>query len=62
MQIVEYHEPDKHGNDVTVQLTIDEAIRRAKRVAVLHAYTYRSDREALDDFLTVHWASVVDAE
>ena len=33
-----------------------EAITIALRVAENHGYTYASNQQALDDFMTIHWA------
>ena len=39
-----------------------EAITIALRVAENHGYTYASNQQALDDFMTIHWAWRLDAE
>lgn len=66
MKYVVFEEPDRiedqDGNfvpvDAVVHISIEEAIRRQRKAAKQHkGYDpYKSDKEALDDFIVIHWA------
>jgi len=51
-----YHEPDEQGNDITIRVSEEEAIRQSKLYATKKGYVYKNDREALIDFIVIHWA------
>lgn len=58
---ISYCEPGEDGEAITVTLTVAEAIERqraavaASRVA-RPGFQYESDEQALEDFITIHWA------
>lgn len=55
--MIVYDEPDwEWGGTIRVRITREEAITRQKKAAALKGYTYPSDEDALQDFMTVHWA------
>jgi hypothetical protein len=69
MKIVKWGEPWATGDgtfvDVKYQMSSEDAIKWMKYVGeVLHSnhpnYPYETDQDALDDFLTVYWASIED--
>lgn len=49
-------EQDKDGNDITVKITREEAIRRQIAAGVTKDYVYPNDETALADFIEIHWA------
>lgn len=63
---VEWVEPsefyDTTGTVEMCSIPIEEAVDRSKKAAASHNYVYKSDEEALRDFLVVYWATVVDTE
>ena len=58
--LVEWWEPDTEGNPVQVRCTVEDAIARSKAVAERRGFVHANDADALSDFLTVHWAWVVE--
>lgn len=54
--MVIYDEPDSNGGNKRVEITEEEAIRRQKEAAKNKSFTYRNDNEALEDYITIHWA------
>ena len=60
MKVVEYVEPGCHDKVARMRISEAEAVRRQREVAATKNYEYASDAEALEDFLTVHWATVVE--
>lgn len=57
--MIEYVEPGEHGELIVVRISEEAAIVRSKAAAAQHLYTYKSDQEALDDFIVVNWATRV---
>ena len=60
MRYLVYAEPDEHSPDGcrVIRISEEEAISKTKEMALKkHNYTYTDDREALADFIAVHWAS-----
>ena len=63
MKFVQWCEPFDGGDDpptIVCRMTLDDAVRAQRRVARLHEHEYESDERALEDFLAVHWAEVID--
>ncbi len=63
MEYVEWVEPYSKDDSVvlTCRLTKVDAIK-AQRAAAFFAnptFVYESDQQALEDFLTVHWAKLI---
>jgi hypothetical protein len=56
MKMIAWDEPDLTGNTVRKKLTVKEAIEHQKDAAERHNHVYQSDKEALRDFITIHWA------
>lgn len=54
--MIVYNTPDEVGNNVVIRVTEDEAISLQKKAADRKGFIYDSDLDALEDFLTVHWA------
>lgn len=54
--VVAYAEPGPGGEDTIVRVPVADAIRRQREAAAVRGVVYGSDAEALQDFLTVHWA------
>ncbi len=60
---VVYNEPKERGiNHYRKELCIEEAIDTQKEVAGRRGCLYNSDDEALDDFLSIHWAWIEENE
>ena len=57
-KIVEWIEPGPYGSCIVRELTVEEAIgkQRTAAASVRPGFVYESDEQALDDFVTVHWA------
>lgn len=60
--VVVYAEPGPGGEDIIVRVPVADAIRQQREAATVRGVVYGSDAEALQDFLTVHWAWIVEAE
>jgi hypothetical protein len=59
MRWVEWVEPfGPNSEPVYCRVTEATAIAHAKEVGKRAKYEYKDDQHALDDFITVHWASV----
>lgn len=56
MKWVVYDDPDVNGRNIRERISVESAIAQAKEVAGRDGFVYKSDQEALDDFLTIHWA------
>ena len=54
MKKYKYFEPDQNGNPITVEMTEEQAIMEMKQRA--YPKVYPNDREALLDFIALHWA------
>lgn len=59
--LIEWVEPWDEHCDVTLicRMTKRDAIAARKRMAAWVNYTYKSDEEALRDFMVVRWATEV---
>jgi len=60
---IKYQQPSPNTNEVEeIILTREEAIRiqREYVAKVRPDFTYKSDEEALEDYITVNWAWVVE--
>ena len=58
--MIQYVEPHPCGGTCLVTLTEEQAIEWQKKAAAHAGYVYKSDEEALDDFMVVHWARKVE--
>ena len=54
--MIHWTAPDEDGLPFEHVITAKEAVARAKATAAKHGYTYDSDTDALEDFMTVNWA------
>ena len=54
--LLEYDEPGDDGENVTVQVSWEDAIAQMRTAAARHNYYYSYDSDALLDFIVVHWA------
>lgn len=52
MRYLYYVDPHPTGGTCYVKLTEEQAVEWQKKI-----HDYKSDGEALDDFIVVHWAS-----
>lgn len=59
MELYKVIEPSPNGT-ILHYYTREGAIKIAKAVAKERGYIYKSDEEALQDFVVVHWAEKVD--
>ena len=61
MSLIEWIEPYDADADTTLicRMTTEDAIKAQKKAAAAKNYTYQSDQAALDDFMAVHWAQLV---
>lgn len=62
MKWVKWIEPfDGYGAEALhCKVSIENAIASAKRSAASRGYAYIRDEDALNDFITVHWAYIED--
>jgi len=58
---VEWVEPFFESEPVIMKITVATAIRFQKAAAarINKNFVYKSDEEALEDFLVVHWAKLI---
>lgn len=54
--ILQYCEPDENGNVKIIRHTVKEAINMMKAYAQKHGFSYSSDKEAINEFMALHWA------
>lgn len=54
--MITYASQDELGNPIEVSITREEAIIAQRKAAATYEHIYDSDEEALNDFMTVHWA------
>ena len=54
--MIHWIDPDENGLPVERAITHDEAVARQKVAAARRGYVYDTDTDALDDFMTIHWA------
>jgi hypothetical protein len=64
---MEWDEPfNRTGCHVICRMTFDDVIKAMKELQEDHKdhpnYPYKTDQEALDDFQTIHWARIIDAD
>ena len=57
---VVWDEPDENGNIVRQKISVAAAIARQHDSAREIGFEYLYEKLALDDFLMVHWASLVE--
>lgn len=63
---VEWNEPWQYGTchtswvNVTSRMTVEDAIRYQRGYCAEKAFYYKSDEDALADFLTIHWAKIIE--
>jgi hypothetical protein len=62
MKWVEWVEPGENDKVITRRITAEKAIFMQKASArfVKPDFRYENDQAALDDFITVHWANVIE--
>lgn len=53
-----YCESSECDGEVIVTITLEEAVARQRAAAASSRpdFSYASDQEALDDFMSIHWA------
>jgi hypothetical protein len=53
-----YQVPGDNDETITIRVTAAEAIaqQRATAASVRPDFSYESDEQALEDFITIHWA------
>ena len=56
MKYLKYDEPDENGNNITIRISEQEAIRQMKAYATSKGHVYPNDKEALVDFIVINWA------
>lgn len=54
--MIVYEEPDENGQNITIRITEEQAIKLTKEAAFKNDHIYKNDEEALADFMTVNWA------
>ena len=52
-------EQDENGNNIRQKISVSEAIACQHNLARERGFEYFYEKLALDDFLMVHWASLV---
>ena len=56
-KIICWNEPsDDFKQNIVREITVAEAIKHSKLAAQQRNYTYINDGDALEDFMTIHWA------
>lgn len=60
MKHVIYTVPDSDMTEVLIKISVEEAILNQKCAAGEYGYVYESDEEALEDFISIHWAQVIE--
>lgn len=63
MKYVEWIEPYDNETDTTLicRLTVEDAIKAQRHHAFAQkGFVYETEQQALDDFVTVHWAKIVE--
>lgn len=53
---IHYDTPDIDGETIHIVITTEEAIKRQKEAALQYGCCYVNDKEALEDFIVIHWA------
>ena len=60
---IEWVEPfDKKANPVYMRVSKETAIAAQKEIAKKLNKPYSSDEEALEDFMVVHWAKIIECK
>lgn len=58
--MVEWAEPGTEGREIDlIRITKSAATEQQKQSAFLSGYVYDNDEDALNDFIVVHWATIV---
>jgi hypothetical protein len=55
-----WYSPGELPVHVTNRMTVEHTINLQKNKAAKGGHTYDTDEQALDDFLVVYWASIVE--
>lgn len=55
---VVYSEMTEDGQGMIVRIPVEQAIMQMMRNAELHDHTYETEEQALQDFITVNWATI----
>lgn len=59
-QWVEWEEPfDNTGHILVLRVPVEAAIITARATAASRGYIYENDEQALEDFMVVHWATLI---
>lgn len=61
-KFIAWDEPLPDGRDIIKCCTFDEAINKQKNLADQKGFKYNSDLDALDDFIVVNWAWIVELD
>ena len=61
-KFIAWDEPLPDGRGIIKCCTFDEAINKQKNLADQKGFKYNSDLDALDDFIIVNWASIVELD
>jgi len=56
MKVVVYECPIPGGGTERTEISPEEAIKLQREAALQHGCCYVNDKEALEDFMTIHWA------
>lgn len=60
MKMYEFDEPHPTGGHCRIRVTEEDAISYQKKILrESKKCNYKSDQQALDDFITIHWASEI---
>lgn len=61
MKMIRFASPSPYHDDRTLVTTMlpEDAIREQRQKALDKGREYRSDEQALDDFIVVNWAEVI---
>ena len=58
--MLEWAEPGTDGREIDlIRITTSVAIEQQKQSAFFAGYVYDNDQDALNDFIVVHWATIV---
>lgn len=59
MDMITWLEEGADGKPSAMTCTMEEAVRRQRAAGARRNYSYESDKDALSDFIAVHWATVI---
>lgn len=61
MKVIRYEMPGPNDESVYHTFTLEDAIAiQRKRAIEIHDYVYETDKDALEDFITLNWAYYVE--